>query len=151
MTEVYKFSESEILFFSMVLMRMSAFVVSWPVFGVENIPAHIKMLFAMILTLVVFPTIPLVPAQAAALQSSMILLVMREAFIGVAMGFLARFFFFAFRIAGEMISQAMGLSSASVFNPALGGQTTSVEQFYVSLASMFYLAVNGHWTWCGPT
>ncbi len=144
MTEVYKFSESEILFFSMVLIRMSAFVVSWPVFGVENIPQHVKALFALILTMVIFPTIPMTQMQASAVQSSMILLVMREAFIGVSMGFLARFFFFAFRIAGEMISQAMGLSSASMFNPALGGQTTTVEQFYVTLASMFYLAVNGH-------
>ena len=88
MTEVYKFSESEILFFSMVLIRMSAFVVSWPVFGVENVPQHVKALFALILTMVIFPTIPMTQMQASALQSSMILLVMREAFIGVSMGFL---------------------------------------------------------------
>ena len=144
MTEIYKFSESEILFFSLVLMRMSAFVVAWPVFGVETVSPQIKTLFALVLTLVVFPTIPLSQAQAAAIQSSMILLVAREVFIGVAMGFLARLFFFAFRIAGEMMSQAMGLSSASMFNPTLGGQSTTIEQFYVTLASMFYLAVNGH-------
>ena len=31
-----------------------------------------------------------------------------------------------------------------MFNPTLGGQSTTIEQFYVTLASMFYLAVNGH-------
>src|SRR3954468_17220221 len=38
----------------------------------------------------------------------------------------------------------MGLSAASMFNPAMGGQTTPIEQFYVGFATLFYLAVNGH-------
>lgn len=144
MTEVYNFSESEILFFSLVLVRMSSFVVSWPVFGVETVSAQIKVLFAMALTLVVFPTLHFNGVQAEAMQSNLVLLVMKEAFIGVSMGFLARLFFFAFRIAGEMVSQAMGLSSASMFNPSMGGQTTAIEQLYVGLVTLFYLAVNGH-------
>ncbi len=144
MTEVYNFSETEILMFSMVLLRMSAFVASWPVFGVETISPQIKVLFALLLTLVVFPTVNWTSVQGDAVQSSLILLSAREAFIGLTMGYLARFFFFSFRVAGEMISQGMGLSSSSVFNPSLGGQSTSVEQFYLTLASLFYLAVQGH-------
>ena len=144
MTEVYNFSQTEILLFSLVLIRMTSFVVSWPVFGVETVSPHIKVLFATVLTLVVFPTLKFMPLQTDAMSGNMVLLVMREAFIGLAMGYLARFFFFAFRIAGEMVSQAMGLSAASVFNPALGGQTSSVEQFYVSFATLFYLGINGH-------
>ncbi len=144
MTEVYKFSESEILFFALVLIRMSTFVVSWPVFGVETVSAHIKTLFALVLTLVIFPTLHFSAAQAAAMQSSIVLLVMREVLIGLTMGFLARLFFFTFRIAGELMSQAMGLGAAAMFNPSLGGQSSSIEQFYTTLASLFYLAVNGH-------
>lgn len=144
MTEVYNFSQTEILLFSLVLIRMTAFVVSWPVFGIENVSPHIKVLFAMILTLVVFPTLTWAPLQTQAISGNMVLLVMREAFIGLMMGYLARFFFFAFRIAGEMVSQAMGLSAASMFNPAMGGQSSSVEQFYTTIATLFYLALNGH-------
>jgi flagellar biosynthetic protein FliR len=145
MTEVYRFSESEMLFFGLVLMRMTAFVVSWPVFGVENVSSQIKVLFALILTMVIFPTVGFDAGQAAAMHSSnLILLVAKEVFVGLSLGFLARMFFFAFRVAGEMLSQAMSLSSAQLFNPALGGQSTSLEQFYVTLASLFYLGVNGH-------
>ena len=144
MTEVYKFSESEIIFFSLVLIRMTAFVVSWPVFGVETVSAHIKILFGTVLALVVFPTLKWTPEQTATLQSGLVLLVLREAFIGLSLGFLARLFFFAFRVAGEMVSQAMGLGSASLFNPSLGGQTSAVEQFYTGMVTLFYLAVNGH-------
>lgn len=144
MTEVYRFSETEILLFCLVLLRMSAFVVSWPVFGTENVGAHIKMLFALVLALVVFPTLHWRAEQTANLDTRLVLAILKEVFVGLALGYLARGFFFTFRIAGEMLSQAMGLSSAQLFNPALGGQTTAVEQFYVTLATLFYLGVNGH-------
>jgi flagellar biosynthesis protein FliR len=144
MTQVYNFSENEILFFSLVLMRMSAFVVSWPIFGVEAVSSQVKVLFATLLTFLVFPTLRWTPEQIAGVQTNLVLLVMREVFIGVTLGFLARMFFFTFRIAGEMVSQAMGLNAASVFNPNMGGQTSAVEQFYTSLVSLFYLAANGH-------
>lgn len=142
--DVYRFNETEVLLFFMVLVRMTAFVVSWPVFGIENISAPVKVLFATILAMVVFPTMTWTAAQGAAAQSDVMILAAREAFIGLSIGYLARFFFFGFRIAGEMISQAMGLGSAQMFNPALGGQTSAIEQFYVGLASLFYLGVNGH-------
>jgi flagellar biosynthesis protein FliR len=144
MTDVYRFSETEMLLFFMVLVRMSAFVVSWPVLSTEMVSAPVKILFAFILSLVVFPTMSWTAAQQAAVQSDLVLLIAREAFIGLSVGYLAQFFFFGFRVAGEMISQAMGLSSAQMFNPAMGGQVTAVEQFYLALASLFYLGVNGH-------
>lgn len=143
-SNIYRFNETEMLLFFMVMMRMTAFVVSWPVFGVENIATHVKVLFAVLLAMVIFPTMHWSPAQMDAVKSDLMLLAAREAFIGLSIGYLARFFFFGFRIAGEMISQALGLGSAQMFNPALGGQTTTVEQFYVGLASLFYLGVNGH-------
>lgn len=42
------------------------------------------------------------------------------------------------------MSMSMGLESAQIFDPSFGGQTTPFEQFYVIMASLFYLAVNGH-------
>ncbi len=82
--------------------------------------------------------------QVEAIKQDLILLAAREAAIGLSIGFLGRFFFFTFRIAGEMVSQALGLSAAQIYNPAVGGASTSLEQLYVTLASLFYLGVNGH-------
>jgi len=144
MTEIYRFNESEILLFFMLVTRVSAFVVSWPVFGVENVSQKLKVLFALVLALCLFPAVHVTEAQATAMSKDLILLTAREAFIGASMGYLARSFFFTFRIAGDMLSQAMGLSSAQSFNPLIGGQVTPVEQLYVTLASLFYLSVNGH-------
>ena len=144
MTEIYRFNESEILLFFMLVVRVSGFVVSWPIFGVEQVSQKLKILFALALALCLYPAVKLTAAQAQAMDKDLILLTMREAFIGVSMGYLARSFFFTFRIAGDMLSQAMGLSSAQTFNPLVGGQVTPVETLYVTLASLFYLSVNGH-------
>ncbi len=144
MTEVYRFSESELLFFFLVLMRTSALVVSWPVFGVENVSASVKVLFGLVLAMTLFPVLNWSSFQYESLNQNLIGLTLREVGIGLTLGYLARFFFFAFRVAGEMMSQAMGLTSASVFNPALGGQVTATEHLYVALATLFYLGVNGH-------
>ena len=144
MASLYQFNETEMLLFFMVLVRMTSFVVTWPVFGIETVSPPVKVLFATILTFVIFPTMHVTAAQTLALKEDLILVAAREAFIGLSIGFLGRFFFFGFRIAGEMITQALGLSAAQMFNPAVGGQSSSLEQLYVSLASLFYLAVNGH-------
>lgn len=144
MTEVYKFSEPQMLLFFLVLVRMSAFIVSWPVFGVETISAPIKILFSLVLAMMVFPTLKFNVEQQTIVSQSLMLMTAKEAVIGLLMGSLARFFFFAFQVAGELVSISVGLSSAQMFNPALGGQVSSIEQFYLAFATLFYLAVNGH-------
>lgn len=144
MTDIYQFSDTQILLFCLVLVRMSAFVVSWPVFGTEMVSNQVKVLFALLLTMTVFPNLTWNSVQIEATTSNLILLVLKEAFVGLSIGYLARLFFFTFRVAGEMASQAMGLSAAQMFNPAVGGQSTALEQFYVGLATLFYLTANGH-------
>ena len=57
MPSVYQFSELEILAFFLVLVRMAAFVVSWPVFGVSLVPSPVKIMFAFVLSLMVFTSI----------------------------------------------------------------------------------------------
>ncbi len=144
MESVYRFSEPEILAFAMVLLRLSAFVVAWPIFGVETVPAPVKILFALVLSLVVFPVIDWKDLQADLLSSSLIWIATREVFIGLIFGFLARLFLMATRVAGELVSISLGLSGAQLFNPAMGGMSSPLDQFFFTLAGLFFLAINGH-------
>ncbi|RME16388.1 MAG: flagellar biosynthetic protein FliR [Bdellovibrio sp.] len=141
---IFSFSEKEILAFFLVLMRMSAFVVSWPVFGIQKVPAPVKILFALVMSLVIFPVISWKQISVDLESLHIIWLVGREIFIGVAFGFLARIFFFAISIAGQIMSTTLGLSSSQLFNPAMGEQTSSLEQFEIALATLFFLFFQGH-------
>lgn len=146
MPSVYQFSEVEILAFFLVLLRMSAFVVSWPVFGVENVPASVKILLAFILSLLIFPIIgwQQMPITTSLVSMTIIWLAIKEIFIGLSIGYLARFFFFAITIMGEIISVSMGLSSAQLFSPSLGGRSSASSQFLLVLATLFFLVIQGH-------
>ena len=144
MAPVYDFNEFEILAFFLVMMRMSAFVVSWPVFGVPNVPNTLKILFALLLSMLIFPVVDHSALNEELLSTQIMILAVKEVFIGLVFGYLARCFFFAIRIAGELISITIGLSSSQLFNPAFGGQVTSIEQFKIVIASLFFLAINAH-------
>ena len=125
---------------------MSAFVVAAAVFSSQTISAPLKILIALVFTLVVFQTV----ATNVALvrlnesQADLLLLAGREVLIGVVLGFVTRLFFFAVSIAGEIVSVSMGLGQAQVFNPMMESMSNAMEQFYTVIATLVFLSMNGH-------
>jgi flagellar biosynthesis protein FliR len=144
MESVYQFSEPQIVAFALALIRLSAFVVTWPIFGIDTVPAIVKILFSLVLTLLVFSTLDWSQVQDNFDSGQLIWMAVREAFIGLAFGFLARMFFVAIQVGGELISMSIGFSGAQLFNPAMGGQITALDQFFYILAGLFFLTINGH-------
>lgn len=142
--DFYKLNEIQFILFGLVLIRLTALFVSWPVFGESNVPAPLKILTALAISFLIFPVLKVPESTITEAGNALPFMVIREVFIGLLMGYIARFFFFAFAMAGEIISLTMGLASAQMFNPALGTQTSSTSQFYLTLASLFFLATNGH-------
>jgi flagellar biosynthetic protein FliR len=137
-------SETQIIIFGLILLRMIAFVVSSVVFGSGNISAPVKILLALVLSMVVLPSIHLTPADSARLVEDVVLLSARELLIGVSLGFLTRLFFFTVGMTGELVSVSIGLGQAQIFNPMMGSNSNTVEQFYNTIATLIFFAANGH-------
>ena len=144
MASLYQFNEMEILAFFLVLLRISGFVVTWPVFGVETVPASVKILLGLILAIILFPSVGWQKLQADLNSQQLVWFAIREVFIGLSIGFLARAFFYIFAVAGQVISVSMGLSSIQLFNPAMGDRLSAFEQFFVGLGTLFFLGIDGH-------
>lgn len=144
MFNIYQLPTGEMLAFALVFLRMSTFVVSWPVFGAANVPASAKVLLALVMALCVFPTLTLNVPQLGLETSQLWLLALREVFIGLFLGFLMRFCFLAVSVAGEIIGMSIGLTSAQIYNPTLGSSGNVLEQFKNIIASLLFLAINGH-------
>lgn len=140
----YNFSEPEILAFIMVFIRMAAFMVSVPVFGVSLIPNPIKILTAVVLAILVFGFVEWRSLTTSFDNLQILWLAGKEAFIGVAFGLLGRMFFYALNVAGELVSISMGLANAQIMNPMTGGHSTTMDQFKVGLATLLFLGLNGH-------
>lgn len=138
------FDEQQIIILFLVLLRMSAFVVAWPIFGVEQVPSSLKILLAVILSILVYPTLRVPAMEPGDLEKMLIWLGLKELAVGLVLGYLMRLFFFAVGIAGQMISSSMGLANGQLMNPTVGIDGGAIEQYQVTLATLFFLSINGH-------
>jgi flagellar biosynthetic protein FliR len=145
MFPAFLFSEAEILAFVLVLLRVIAFLISWPLFSAFAVPNPTKILVAIAVAFVLFPTVNRSGVgDLASLGPDVYFLAMKETFVGVCLGFMCRLTFFAVAVGGNLISTSIGMANAQIFNPALGNQSTTIEQFYMVGATLLFLGFNGH-------
>lgn len=139
-------NEVQILMFGLILLRMSAFVISAAIFNTYNIPAYLKILISLVFTIVVYQSVASNSAlvRLSESQGDLLLLAGREVLVGVVLGFVTRLFFFAISMAGEIVSISTGLGQAQMFNPMMGSMSNAMEQFYSIIATLVFLALNGH-------
>jgi flagellar biosynthesis protein FliR len=146
MFSISQLNEIQILVFALILLRMTAFVVSAAVLSSPSFPVTAKILFSVVFTMLMFKTVATnkIIARVSEAQDQIILLAAMEVVIGLCLGFLTRIYFFAISMAGELISVSMGLGQAQMFNPMMGNMGNAIEQFLVFLATLLYFAINGH-------
>lgn len=144
MLPLLTFNESEILAFALVLLRVSSFLVSWPVFSVYSVPNPLKVLFAVTVSLLIFPVVNRSGLSTQDFGTGLAWLVGKEVLVGVCLGFVTRMFFFGIAVGGNLVATSVGLANAQIFNPTMGSQGTTIEQFYATLGTLLFLSLNGH-------
>ncbi|HXG30411.1 MAG TPA: flagellar biosynthetic protein FliR [Thermodesulfobacteriota bacterium] len=127
-----------ILGFLFILLRASVFIGMLPFFGSKNLPFQFKVGFIIAMAMVLTPVI-----EVKVSRGDIPVLLIREVVVGMALGFIARFVFFAVEIAAQLISAAMGLSVAGLFNPEFG-QSTDIGMLYGTIAMLVFLSMDAH-------
>jgi flagellar biosynthetic protein FliR len=125
------------------LLRIGAMVMVAPIFSVRQIPVRFRMLLALLITLVVQPVLPQSP-MVPVFSSDALLLALQQLGIGVALGFLLQMTFNALIFGGQVMAYSMGLGFANMMDPANGVQVPVVAQFWLILAMLAFLMMNGH-------
>lgn len=125
------------------LTRILGLIAVAPLFGNRSVPARIKVGLGVMLALIVAPTVPALPALDPMSLPGLLILV-QQFIIGLAMGFAMRIVFSAVELAGTITGMTMGLGFATFFDPQSQGQSMVISQFMVLLATLAFLAVNGH-------
>lgn len=123
--------------------RISSLVISMPLFGSRLLPARLKVVFSVALTLAIAPHIPPIEnVEMFSINGGIV--AMQQIFIGLAMGFALQLVFSVFVLAGQVIALTMGLGFASLNDPITGVSVPSVSQFYTIFVTLLFLAMNGH-------
>ncbi|MEW6569710.1 MAG: flagellar biosynthetic protein FliR [Nitrospirota bacterium] len=124
--------------FLFILLRAGIVIGFLPFFGSKNFPAQFKIGFAVAMALVLTPVV-----QLKVSNTDIPVFVVREILFGIIFGLTARFIFFAVDMAGQVISNAMGLSISTIFNPDLD-QSTEIARVYGIIAMLIFLAMDAH-------
>lgn len=146
-------TEAHALIFLLVLVRMTGLFVIAPVFAHQSVPNQVKPWFALACSLVAYPAVvggggaPGASALASQLPPGVIGLaaaICGELFVGAVIGYLALLVFAAAQYAGELIDTQIGFGMANLVDPSFGGNITVLGQIHFLLATMLYLAIDGH-------
>lgn len=144
MINLSQLNQLQILLFALVFLRCSSFLISAALFSASGINIHFKILFALILSMVLFPNLALQNADLTYVNDNLVILVIREVLVGLSIGVISRSFFFAVSMVGDLVSMALGLGAAQLFNPLTGTQSQIMDQFFTWLSLMIFLSLGGH-------
>jgi flagellar biosynthesis protein FliR len=123
--------------------RVAGLLMTAPVIGTRTVPKRIRIVIAILITAVIFPVLPKVPSVDP-VSAEGILISVQQVMIGISMGLSMRLVFVALEVAGQAIGQLMGLMLATMVDPTNGNQVPIIGQFYLLLATLLFVAVDGH-------
>lgn len=114
-----------------------------PIIGARTVPPRVRLVLALVTTVLVVPLIPELP-QVPPFSLSALLFVIQEVLIGVMAGFIFQIVFQVFVLTGQIMAMKMGLGFASMNDPMNGVQTTALSQFFLMLVTVMFVSIDGH-------
>lgn len=124
--------------------RVSSMFLTMAVFSGRGLPARIKVFFALAITVAIVPALPVIDTPFDTVSISGMLVTVQQILIGVALGFLSLLAVNTFAVAGQVLGMQIGLGFAAMVDPNSGQQVPVVAQFYLMLATLIFLALDGH-------
>jgi flagellar biosynthetic protein FliR len=136
------FAVSQAIGFVLVLTRIAGFIVVSPFPG-ANVSQRQRAGLAVVLAWLASTYAPLAHAPHE-MGISLGLAVAVELGCGLVIGCAFRFLYVAAQFLGQVVSQAVGLSMASVLNPTIGGEDAILTRIVTLLAELLALAAGVH-------
>ena len=125
------------------LLRVSAMIAAAPIFSSRQTPRRLRVGVALLLSFILMPLIP-PPPVVEVFSPEALLIAAQQVLIGLAMGFVMQMVFGALVFGGQALAYSMGLGFASMMDPQNGVQVPVLSQYYIILATLLFLILNGH-------
>ena len=124
-------------------LRIGSCLMVAPVFGTKSVPARARLVIAASITVVLAPLIKS-PTNIDIFSGTSLVITVQQMLIGIALGFAVQIIFDAVGVGGQLLANSMGLSFALNVDPLHGTSTPVLGQFYMIIATLTFLALNGH-------
>jgi flagellar biosynthesis protein FliR len=128
--------------FGLVVSRLSGFVLLSPFPG-AHVSTSQRVGLVAVLAWVASAAVP-AGASTGTLGLALLLQCATEIGVGLAIGLTFRLLFFAGESLGQVVSQAIGLSSPSVLNPTIENEDALVARLLTAIGMLLVLSVGAH-------
>ncbi len=124
----------------LTLPRIAGAFIMLPLLTPQNMPGMVRNSFLVSLAIIALP-IALAGLPSGGMQvADMAPIVLKELFLGIAIGFCFGIVFWAIGAAGNILDTQIGMSMASIFDPVQGHQTSFHGEFLSQLAAWLFMA-----------
>ena len=138
--QLEQFLGNPMLALGLTVPRVAGAFIMLPLLTQQNMPAMVRNSFLVSLAIVALPVaLAGLPATGMAV-SDMAPIVLKELFLGIAIGFCFGIVFWAIGAAGNILDTQIGMSMASIFDPIQGHQSSVHGQFLSQLAAWLFMA-----------
>lgn len=122
--------------------RIGAALQVLPVIGGNGMPRRARLILTLALAASLSTVLPAPPA--AAVDAMTALSVLREFAIGIAIGLILRLAFEAGQLAGEFVSQGMGLSFATMADPINDTHSPVLSHWFFLVFGLVFFTLDAH-------
>lgn len=129
--------------FFLILVRMSGFIYTAPLFSLKNIPIRVKTGFSIFLSIILFYSVG-TPAVEYSGVIGFAIIVVKEAIAGALMGMFSNIAYHILAFSGQVIDMEIGFSMINQLDPATRIQTTITANLYGYLVLLMMMITNLH-------
>lgn len=144
MTLTLDFLPQTVFAFLLIFARTGAMTMALPGIGDRTVPPRIRLVFALALSLILYPLVNRMFPPLPTAMSAMVAALFGELLIGVAIGLAVRIIIGAIHFAGTAIAFQTGLAFAQNVDPAQGVQGSMFASFLSVLAVALVFATDLH-------
>lgn len=127
----------------LILARIASFMGTSLIFSVRGLPNLLKVGFAVILSILLYP-IAHADVFVEPTLIGYVLQVVFEVIFGLALGFTTNIIFIAMQMGGQLIDFQIGFSMASVYDPLTKNKVSLYGRLYYWMGLALFFAVDAH-------
>lgn len=138
----YSFSIYDLEFFLLILVRVTCFVYVAPFFSMRNTPSNVRIAMSFFTSVLLYQA--LTPAEAVAYSTltGYTVIVLKEAVVGLLIGFAANICTSIVNFAGSIADMETGLSMVTLMDPT-SRESTSITGVLYQYVLMFMMIATG--------
>jgi len=130
---------------ALILTRVVTVIVIAPFLGGKQAPPEVKMGVGIAFTIVLLPLVPRFQTGPISIDPiGFFVLVLKEAFVGFLLGFIAAELFYAVEMAGKLVDMFRGTNQVQLLVPQLGERSSAFGDMFYQLLIVVFMAVGGH-------